>query len=155
MSDRQSTSIDRSLEDLVEILSARPADWVVPFLRIAAHAGEAAAGRSLGQSSPPGPRLVTVELGDPIEDDLDEVVVPLRWRTSGFRWVPTSFAGRVAIHRLSAGGSLVRMEGSYVLPDSTSGPAATHAASVAVEATIATFLRSLRAAAEEQARSIV
>ena len=144
--------IDRSFDDLAELLSARPADWVVPFLRIATHAGEAAAGRSLRLSSPPGSRQLTVELLPAIARDDGELVVPLRWRTGGFHWVPSSYAGRIVVRRVSARACEMLVEGSYAVPPTVIDLADAEAASVATEATVATFLRSFRVAVEEQAR---
>jgi hypothetical protein len=148
--------IDSPFEDVAELLSARPADWIVPFLRIAAHAGEAAAGRSVRLTSPPGSRRLTVELLDPtLSPDEEELVVPLRWRTDGFRWVPPSYAGRIVVRRVSSRACEMLFEGSYALPGSARDRADADAAAVATEAALATFLRSFRVAVEEQARETV
>ena len=145
--------IDRPFDELVELLSTRPADWVVPFLRIATHAGEAAAGRSLRLTSPPGSRQLTVDLLPAVPgEDRDVLVVPLRWRTAGFHWVPQSYAGRIVVKRVPGRACEMLVEGSYALPPTVLDLADAEAASVATEATIATFLRSFRVAVEEQAR---
>jgi hypothetical protein len=153
MSPTGTIRIDRPFDDLVELLSARPTDWVVPFLRIATHAGEAAAGRSLRLTSPPGSRQLTVDLLPPVPGhDPDELVVPLRWRTAGFHWVPPSYAGRIVVRRVSGHACEMLVEGSYALPPTVVDLSEAEAASLATEATMATFLRSFRIAVEEQAR---
>ncbi len=153
MSASGTVRIDRPFDELAELLSARPADWIVSFLRIATHAGEAAAGRSLRLTSPPGSRQLTVDLLPAVPgDDRDELVVPLRWRTAGFHWVPQSYAGRIVVKRVSGRACEMLVEGSYALPPTVLDLADAEAASVATEATVATFLRSFRVAVEEQAR---
>ncbi|MEX2555768.1 MAG: hypothetical protein WEB06_09060 [Actinomycetota bacterium] len=153
MSPTGTVRIDRPFDELAELLSVRPADWVVAFLRIATHAGEAAAGRSLRLTSRPGSRQLTVDLLPAVPgDDRDELVVPLRWRTAGFHWVPSSYAGRIVVRRVSARACEMLVEGSYALPSTVIDLSDAKAASLATEATMATFLRSFRVAVEERAR---
>lgn len=148
--------IDRPFDEVADLLSARPADWIVPFLRIATHAGEAAAGRSVRLTSPPGSRQLTVDLLPAIvAPGEEELIVPLRWRTGGFYWVPPSYAGRIVVRRVSSLSCEMFLEGSYALPDSARDRADAEAAAVATEETLATFLRSFRVAVEEQARATV
>jgi len=140
---------------MAEILSTRPPDWMVPFLRIAAFAGETAAGgggRLAADEAPP--RRVLVDLLDPPHGgDPSERLVLLRWRTYGYRYVPPSYAGRLVIRGGIDGSCEVTLEGSYALPDTAEGEDDAHAAAVATSVMVTTFLRSLREAAEEQART--
>jgi hypothetical protein len=148
--------IDRPFHEVAGLLSARPADWIVPFVRIAAHVGEASAGRSLQLPSPPGSRQIAVELLQPVSVEGEaEMVVPLRWRTAGFRWVPPSYAGRIIVRRKSSRCCEILLEGSYALPDDALDQKDAAAAFLATKATIATFLRAFRSAVEEQARETV
>lgn len=148
--------IDRPFDELAELLSARPSPWAEPFLRIAAHTGEAAAGRSVGEAVTPGSKQLSVELLAAVAgDDPDELVVPVRWRTAGFQWVPPAYAGRIVVRRIAPEACEMELDGSYALPDTARNSADAAAASVAAEATVLTFLRSFRDAVEEQARQIV
>ena len=145
--------IDRPFDELAELLSLQPADWLVPFLRIAAHAGEASAGRTLRVPSPPGSRRISIELLTPEGGDhMSELVVPIRWRTAGFDWVTPSYAGRLYLRRVSARSSEVVLDGSYVLPIGVTDGAHAAAAEVAIQVTVSTLLRSFAVAVEEQAR---
>lgn len=156
MSGSGAISIDRPFEELADLLSSRPADWVVAFVRIAAHAGEAATARSLGLTSSSGSREIHVELLRPLPGTGEnEMVVPLRWRTSGFRWVPPTYAGRLVVRTVSPTACEIELDGSYALPPSVEDDAGAEAAAIANRAAVATFLRSLRAAAEERPRQTV
>ncbi|HJR19517.1 MAG TPA: hypothetical protein VJ922_07335 [Actinomycetota bacterium] len=145
--------IERPFDELAELLSIRPADWLVPFVRIAAYAGEAAAGRSIHIPSPPGKRQISVELF-PVAagDGYEELVVPLRWRTAGFDWVPPSYAGRLFLRGISNRVSEITLDGSYALPASALDQRHALATQVATQATVMTLLRSFQVAVEEQAR---
>src|SRR6266542_7134623 len=91
-----SLRVERSLEDVAEILGTRPADWLVPFARIAVHAGEAAGQRqsAVTHSGPRRTRKVTIDLTDlPAGDEADRLEVAFHWETAGFRWVFPSFEG--------------------------------------------------------------
>lgn len=145
--------IDRPIDELAELLSIRPADWLVPFVRIAAYTGEAAAGRSVHVPSPPGHRQISVELFQTASGDgYSEIVVPIRWRTAGFDWVPPAYAGRLILRRASSGSTEVTLEGSYALPATAFEERHATASEVATQATVLTLLRSFRVAVEEQAR---
>ena len=153
MSTSGTIRVDRPFDELAELLSIRPADWLLPFLRIAAHAGEATAGRALRIPSPPGSRRIAIELLTPEGGDrISELIVPLRWRTAGFDWVTPSYAGRLHVRRLSARSCEIVLDGSYILPAGVTDGAHAAAAEVAVHVTISTLLRSFAVAVEEQAR---
>jgi hypothetical protein len=145
--------VDRPLEDLAELLGARPADWLVPFARIAAHAGESAGDRRAEKIArgPRRARHVTIDLADlPPGDDTDRVDFTLLWETTGFRWVFPSFEGRIVAER-DAHGCVVTIEGSYREPAAASDPAGEEAVTAAASASAATLLSVVRTAVEEQA----
>ena len=153
MSATGTVRIERPFDDLAELLTIRPAEWLVPFVRIAVYTGEAAAGRSIHVPSPPGKRQISVELSIPAAGDgYRELVVPLRWRTAGFDWVPPSYAGRLLLRRVSSHTCDVTLEGSYALPAGVDDEPHALATRVATDATILTLLQSFRSAVEEQAR---
>jgi hypothetical protein len=156
MTSSEAIQIQRPFEDVADLLASRPADWIEPFLRIAVHSGEAAAGRSVEAAPQPGSRHLAVELLPAVPGtDQSELLVPLRWRTGGFHWVPPSYAGRIVLRRVSFDACEMVLEGSYALPGSARDRSGADATSVAAAATVATFLRSFRAAVEEQARESV
>jgi len=151
---QSSLRVERSLEDVAEILGARPADWLLPFARIAVHAGEAAGDRrsSVVTRGPRRTRKVTIDLTDlPPADETDELEVAISWETTGFRWVFPSFAGRIVARREDAG-CVVTIEGSYREPVAAFEGQGTDAASVAATASASTLLHVVRTAVEEQAR---
>ena len=142
------------MEDLAEILGARPSDWLIPFARIAVHAGEAAGDRRAEEIArgPRPTRHVTIDLTDlPPRDDTDRIDFALLLETTGFRWVFSSFEGRIIAVR-DADGCVVTLEGSYREPPAASDPAGEEAAGAAAFATAATLLNLVRTAVEEQAR---
>ena len=145
--------VDRPFDELAELLSVRPGDWLVPFLRIATHAGEATAGRALQIPTRPGSRRMAVELFTPEPGDrMSELVVPIRWRTSGFEWITPSYAGRLVLRRISARSCEIMLDGSYVLPAGVTDGAKAAAAELAIHVAVSTLLRSFAVAVEEQAR---
>jgi hypothetical protein len=144
--------IDRSIEDLAELLGHHPDDWLGRFASIASNAAETAALRLHGGPGGSDTRSVNVVVSDPGLDDestLDRLSIPLRWETSGYHWFFRVFEGEIALFGLPAGACIVRLEGSYA------GPAGADPAEqrIAAEAGATTLLRLMREAAEEQARS--
>lgn len=145
------------MEELVELFAAEPSDWLVPFLRIAAKAGETEASRA-AVGSPSGPRKeVRVDLiGTPPSDEVtpDEAAFPIRWRTSGYVGVFPDFEGRITVRRVSPEVSEVDIRGEYELPGALrrrAGPSPS--AERAAGALLGSLLRNLRDAVEEQART--
>ena len=149
----KSTRVERSIEDLSDLLGARPPEWLVPFASIAVHTGEAAGARRAVDSAPRGPRRVrriSIDLTDvPQGDDLMSVHAGLRWETSGFRWAFATFDGNIVATRESDDACTITLEGSYTAPASSSGRKGRDPAATAV----VMLLSTLRAAFEEQARA--
>lgn len=151
----RSMKVERSLEDLAEILGSRPPDWLLTFANIAVHAGEAAGERRAEAMTrePRRARHVTIDLTDcPPTDENDRIDFACRWETSGFRWVFPAFEGRLVAERDDSG-SLVSIEGSYAEPSSTGDPGGEAAVSFAADVAATTLLNVVRVAVEEQARS--
>jgi hypothetical protein len=150
----RSLKVERPLEDLAELLGSRPPDWLVPFARIAVHAGESAGDRRAEEIArrPRQTRHVQIDLTDlPAGDEPDRVDFAFLWETSGFHWVFPSFDGRIVAVR-DENGCILTIEGSYRDPASAAGPAGNEAASAAASATATTLLNLVRTAIEEQAR---
>jgi hypothetical protein len=152
----QRTRVERPIEDLAEILGARPPDWLAPFASIAVYAGEAAAERRSGAGlrAPADARSVSIDLRDlPAPDDSEHVDAGVQLHTHGFRWAFPAFEGRIVLERESAGSCVVSIEGSYDLPPAAAEPDGRARAALAAESIVAVLLRTLRDAVEEQARS--
>jgi len=150
----RSLRVDRPLEDLAELLGSRPSDWLVPFARIAVHAGESAGDRRAEEITrgPRRTRHVQIDLTDlPQGDEPDRVDFGVAWETTGFRWVFPAFDGRIVAVRDDAG-CIITIEGSYRDPASAADPAGKEAVSVAASASATTLLNVVRSAIEEQAR---
>lgn len=145
--------IERSLEDLADLLGTRPPDWLVAFASIAVHTGDAAGARRAGVTQPPTMRRVrriTIDLTDvPQNDDAARVDAGVVWEASGFPWIFSRFEGRIVATRETDYSCIVSIEGSYE-PQLSGDQDAT---SAAVETAVSMLLSTLRDAVEEQARA--
>ena len=154
----KSIRVERSLEDLADLLGSRPPEWLIAFASIAAHTGDAAGARSAGvlkPSSQRGVRRITIDLTDvPQTDDASRVDAGVVWKTSGFGWMFTMFEGRLVAARESDNSCTVTIEGSYER-SRTAGPADPDAVAVAADTAVSMLLATLRDAVEEQARTSV
>lgn len=140
------------LDELAEILSHRPADWLRPFLRIAYHEGEALATRLEAKLGPVRlAKRIVVHLGDPFTDD-GSVVVPLRWEAAGYRALFPVFEGRFVLRPLSREFTEVAVEGAYDPPGGLLGDIVDRSvAHRAAERSVVNLLDNLRAAIESRA----
>lgn len=149
--------VERSLEDLADLLGSRPPEWLAAFASIAAHTGDAAGARSAGvlQHSPQRRvRRITIDLTDvPQNDDPARVDAGVHWETSGFGWMFTAFEGRFVAARETDFSCTVSIEGSY--KRSGTAPADVDAVAVAADTAVSMLLTTLRDAVEEQARASV
>jgi hypothetical protein len=152
----KSIRVERSLEDLADLLGARPPHWLVAFASIAVHTGDAAGARRAGvlqQSTPRRVRRITIDLTDvPQNDDASRVDAGVEWETSGFPWMFSNFEGRIVAVRESDYSCTVTVEGSYDRARSA-GPADPDAVTTAVDTAVSMLLSTLRDAVEEQARA--
>ena len=150
----RSIRIGRSIEDLADLLGARPPEWLLPFASIAVHTAEAASARRAG--TPPSAssrtRRISIDLTDvPQNDEASRVDAGVRWETRGFAHIFASFHGRIVATRNPDDSCSVTIEGSYTPPKGRVGRRDHEAAASAVEG----LLSTLRAAVEEQARATV
>jgi hypothetical protein len=152
----KSIRVERSLEDLAELLGSRPPDWLVAFASIAVHTGDAAGARRAGvikQSTRRRVRRITIDLTDvPQNDELSRIDAGVVWETSGFPWMFTRFEGRIVAARDSDFSCTVTVEGSYGHSRSA-GAADLDAVAAAAGTAVSMLLSTLRDAVEEQARA--
>ena len=155
---RQSTIVERRIEDLAELLGARPADWLHAFARIAAHTAEAGGERAEGafQRGRAAERHVVIDLTDaPQDDDTDRIDAGVRWTNEGFRWVFAAFDGRLVARRSSPTTTEITLEGTLQYPQSAKDEAARDRARATADAALSQLLLTLRRAVEEEARANV
>jgi hypothetical protein len=155
---RHSTTVERRIEDLAVVLGARPADWLQAFARIAVHTAEAAVERDAGTRGRGrrADRHVSIDLTDaPPDDDTGRIDATVRWTNDGFRWVFSSFDGRLVARRGSPTTSEIVLEGTLRYPDDATDPIARDRAHAAADAAIQQLLLTLRHAFEEEARANV
>jgi hypothetical protein len=154
----KSIRVERSLEDLADLLGSRPPEWLVAFASIAAHTGDAAGARRAGLLKQPSQRRVrriTIDLTDvPQNDDASRVDAGVEWETSGFGWMFTKFEGRLVAARESDYSCTVTIEGLFEYSRS-SGTADPEAVAAAADTALSMLLTTLRDAVEEQARANV
>jgi hypothetical protein len=147
------------LVDVADLLAHQPSDWLEPFLRIAAHLGDAdgtALATTLGRSisgTDASRRVRIVVRGRRVPPDTNETTVPFRWHTDGYGTVFPVLDGRFVIERLSDRETSIAIEGRVTPPDSLSDPAGRIIARRAAMATASRLLASLKTAVEELARS--
>jgi hypothetical protein len=150
--------VERPLEDLAELLGARPPEWLIPFASIAVHTAEAAAVRRSGVARRPRARSrrITIDLEDvPQNDEVSRVDVGVRWETRGFALVFASFEGRIIATRTNDVACVVTLDGVYTPPRGRSSRQDQVAVASAAEAAIEKLLSTLRDAVEEQARASI
>ena len=155
---RHTITVERRIEDLAELLGARPAEWLDAFARIAAHTAEAASERAAGTfgRGRSGERHVTIDLTDaPQGDEPDRVDAALRWTNEGFRWIFSSFEGRLTARRASPTTTEIVLEGTLHYPGSAAGEAARRRTHDAADAAINQLLLTFCRAVEEEARANV
>jgi hypothetical protein len=152
----KSIRVERSLEDIADLLGSRPPDWLVAFASIAVHTGDAAGARRTGvlkQSTSRRVRRIAIDLTDvPQNDDASRIDAGLVWETSGFDRMFTRFEGRIVAARDTDFSCIVTVEGSYSIPRS-SGDTDPDAVAAAADTAVSTLLSTLRDAVEEQARA--
>lgn len=140
--------VDCSPRSLVDLLRHRPADWLMPLLRLAGDEGEAAGLAVLGERveaaegrAPPGPgsNRHRVEVADPA-DEHGTFRAGLRWWTTGYRVLFAELDGAIEIRALQ-GHSVLGIEGACTGAEL---PAARRAA----ESAVRSLLGHLRSAVE-------
>src|SRR2546430_12246219 len=93
--------IARPVDEVYRLLAHEETEWLLPFLRLAAHKGEKAGAelRARLQSRPEapvdGPRTIAVTLGRPsVLVEGAAIEIPVHLDSSGYRCVFASFDGR-------------------------------------------------------------
>lgn len=145
--------VGRSLEDLADLLGARPPEWLLPFASIAVHTAESSAARRGGSAATSArARRISIDLTDvPQDDDAARVDVGVQWETRGFSHVFSRFEGRLVATRNHDESCSVTITGQYASPKGRIGRRDHDAAENAVDM----LLSTLRTAVEEQARATV
>jgi hypothetical protein len=99
-------TIDRPVDEVYRLLSHEETEWLQPFIRLAAHRGEAAGNELRGRlkpglSVPPqSPRTVAVDLGRAtVLVEGNAIEIPIRIQTNGYRCVFGSLDGRVLLSK--------------------------------------------------------
>jgi hypothetical protein len=147
------------LEEVADLLTHQPSDWLEPFLRIAAHMGdkEGAAlastlGREMGQTGGERNARIVVR-GRRVPAGVTSSTISFRWYTDGYHTVFPMLEGRFVLERLPDAQTAVMIEGRLTPPDTLTDPAGRIIARRAAMATSARLLTSLRAALEERSRA--
>ena len=137
--------ISRPVDEVFRLLSHEETEWLLPFLRLAAHKGEKAGEelRARLQSQPAasaadGPRAIRVELGRPsVLVEGAAIEIPVHLDASGYRSVFTTFDGRLLLSRSGDDGTSLSFAGEYQPPPPVTGKlddtlVAQHAAQTAI-----------------------
>lgn len=147
------------LEDVADLLTHQPSDWLDPFLRIAAHLGDAegaSLAKTLGRSvatSDSDRRVHIVVRGRRVPPGTSETTLPFRWHTEGYGTVFPVLDGRFVLERVAPRETAVAVEGRVTPPDTLTDPAGRIIVRRAAMATAARLLASLTTALEELARA--
>ena len=142
---------------LADMLVAEQPSWLSSFLRLACMEGEELAARThrdrISARVSTEEKAATVDLGSVIpHTDGEAVIVPIRWRVSGYRVLPGRFDGRIELfpHGESTEVGII---GTWAGDLRSHHDFATRLASRAAgEATVVRFLANLRSALEEASR---
>lgn len=120
--------IARPVDEVYRLLSHEETEWLLPFLRLAAHKGEKAGEelRARLQFGPAaasdGPRTITVELGRPsVLVEGAAIEIPVHLDSSGYRCVFPSFDGRMLLSRSGDDGTSLSVAGEYQPPPPVTG----------------------------------
>lgn len=151
---RQAVAVDMPDGEIVDVLLHRPEDWLVPFVRIAAHRGEEAGLRLLalfGRSA-----LAPVSEARNVAAFIghaglrgEGVEIDVRLETTGYATVFPSLEGRFVISPGSPVSTLVGLEGGFAMPATVDGRIGLIVAELAAQTTVLDLLRSLRTALNE------
>jgi hypothetical protein len=143
-------TIARPLNDVFRLLSHDDAEWLRPFIRIAAHKGERAGAELRSRLQPRDharegrPRVVTVDIGPPsVVVEGGAIELPMHLELTGYGCVFATLDGRLVLSEAPEGTSLTLAAGFE--PPATMGSdlddarVAQHAAQTAVRELIDTL----------------
>jgi hypothetical protein len=154
----EQVTIDRPVDEVYRLLSHEESEWLQPFLRLAAHAGEQAGADLRGRLKPgfsaraEGARTITVTLGRPtvlVEGHAIEIGICIE--TNGYRCVFTALDARLLLSKSHDHKTSLSLLGAYGGPEPTTGGiddslVAQHAA----QTTVRFLLDNLRVAMESE-----
>lgn len=121
-------TIDRPVDEVFRLLSHEETEWLLPFIRLAAHKGEQA-GTDLRARLKPGPvvraeshRTVTVTLGRPtVLVEGSAIEIGIRIETNGYRCVFSALEGRILLSRSGESKTSLSVLGAYRDPQPITG----------------------------------
>ncbi|MGZ6557109.1 MAG: hypothetical protein ACXVEY_09730 [Actinomycetota bacterium] len=150
-------AIARPADEVYQLLTHEEPEWLLPFLRIAAHNGEQAGFelrarlRAQAKLRSEGPKTMVISLGNASVDvDAGVVEIPFHWEAAGYKSIFPLLDGRLLVKAIGEHTELV-LQGEYRTPPPVSGDlddtlVAHHAAQVAVR----DLLSNLRTAMEDE-----
>ena len=136
--------IARPVDEVYRLLSHEETEWLLPFLRLAAHKGEKAGAelrarlQSDIRTTTDSPRTISVTLGRPsVLVEGAAIEIPVHLDSSGYRSVFPAFDGRMLLSRSGEEGTSLSFAGEYKPPPPVTGNlddtlVAQHAAQTAV-----------------------
>ena len=151
-------TIARPMDEVYQMLSHDDAEWLQPFVRIAAHKGEKAGGdlrarlQAHVEEQVDQPRVVTITVGEPsmlVEGAAIEV--PIHLELTGYSNVFSAFHGRLLVSEAEPNRTMVTLGGTFQPPTSMTGAlddtlVAQHAAQTAMR----DLIDNLRIAMEDE-----
>ncbi len=138
---------------MVEMLLTDQPGWLESFLRIAASEGERAAVTLYGAdagSRPAGAKGARVALGESVQTVEGDIGVPITWRVTGYRALPSFFEGTLTLHASSEDTTDLILAGTWP-PDPDAANATRDASMAAAQTCLERLLATLRIAVEEAA----
>jgi len=151
-------TIARPMDEVYQLLSHDDAEWLQPFIRIAAHKGEKAGGdlrarlRSQAEQPSDQPRVVTITVGAPsVLVEGAAIEVPVHLELTGYSNVFSLFHGRLLVSEGEPSHTTLTLNGTFQPPPSMTGAlddtlVAQHAAQTAVR----DLIDNLRIAMEDE-----
>jgi hypothetical protein len=121
--------IDRPVDEVYRLLSHEETEWLLPFLRLAAHKGENA-GHGLRARLKPdvvaaageGPRTIAVTMGRPtVLVEGNAIEIPIKLETKGYRCVFPEFEGRLLVSKARGEKTSLSVLGAYREPEPVTG----------------------------------
>jgi hypothetical protein len=140
----EGVTIARPVDEVYRLLSHEETEWLLPFLRLAAHKGEKAGAelrarlQSQAVQAAQGPRTIDVTLGRPsVLVEGAAIEIPVHLDSSGYKNIFTAFDGRILLSRSNDERTNLSLAGSYQPPQLVTGNlddtlVAQHAAQTAI-----------------------
>jgi hypothetical protein len=103
------------VEDLFSLFTLERIDWLWPFLRLAAHEGDLAAGRARTLTDAKGSRSRVVSFereGQSLLVESGAIEIPIRWRNQGYDQVFSTLDGRILLSAVGDDRAELRIQGT-------------------------------------------